>query len=321
MKNKNTSLSENFYSKQRVRDYDISKLKNNSAPFKASGSFEDKKRIEKLVARLSASKSAKKELEDLFNFGYTISLESSLDCLGYHQYETKSIVLGRQTSDAENIATLAHEVRHMRQCFNKIAAMPKLHEPFTEILVDRATEADAEMTAGIAVWELKEKGDAKPWGKFKKTSHNIAQAIENGFSKGKELNEIKTDAFLSWYKKQSRVDGYTENYVDYLDELKESNTLGKVRLYRQRDAQEIISKVCQNDGECYFTKDAKTIEAPKYSAISKDDYKKLKNFVSFLFKGDKTRIDQTMNNVNVRKKSEKSETKIVMNKLALSKSR
>jgi hypothetical protein len=293
--------------------FDYEKLEDKGVDFRLFyNSKEDKKRLKNLINRLCQDEETRKDLQKVALFGFKLGLSKSEDAHGSMYYTSKKITLNPRKSDEDLVATIAHESRHVIQCYNKIASFRSLHEPKTEIMVDRATESDAEVFAGLACWRLKENGDKGVWDRFKTSSKTISSSIEKGFEQKKDINEIKTDAFLAQYSGKSML-GYTDDYIKIIQEQQYVGLGYKLKLYRQRSPEEIISKVCKSGDKNYFTKDPNIIAKPKYSGVKEEQKEGLKKILFNKFRDNKQLAQETLDRIEIKPKEDDKKT--VMTKI------
>jgi len=259
---------------------------------KCKGTKEECARIKDIAERLSKSDFAKNSLEIAYKAGYSISFAEGMeDTAGVCNPSTKSITLSANDSDEQNIATLAHELRHAVQFTNGMGARIDLHNIKTQIMMNRAMEADAESCAGISAWELKEKGDEKPWEIFSKESPLIANAIEEDLEKNNSSmnsenakKSVLTKAFKAWYKNKNLRAAYEKNHVDNLLFLKEKELLGRLPLNQNIDPEDIINGICVlPNGEKYFKDDAKLISSRNYLSVNLSTHTSFKKIMQERF--------------------------------------
>ena len=258
--------------------------KTSDIPFKAKGSKKEKKRIAKLVKMLAKSPTARKTLEASHKAGYSISLVSGIDSLGFCDIDDKTITLNASFSNDKNVATLVHEARHAVQFDNGVDFALDRNNIKSFLMLMHTTEADAEANAGMAAWELKELGIAKPWKHFISDAPFVSKAIEKSINKnGLETidakKEVLTDAFESWHNDSFIRETYDKGYVDELEMYEEEGLAEEFKFDKNATAKEIVSMVCHNDGDMYYKKNSKEIETDNFLSISKEVKDSLSNLM------------------------------------------
>ncbi|MCK5296504.1 MAG: hypothetical protein KAJ75_06415 [Alphaproteobacteria bacterium] len=242
--------------------------------FRAEGTKEEKKRIEQMAATLAKSPTGKKTLQDIYKSGYAINFVSGTDILGFCDKNNKRITINAAFSNDSCIATIAHEARHAIQFDNGIDPKIAINNVKTYLMTLRTTEADAEANAGMTAWELKEHGITKPWEHFTNDSPYVAKAIQesvkkNGLETASAKKEALTEAFEGWHKNKILSEEYNQTYVDTLNLNAENGFAGAFQFDKNITGKELVSIICQNNGDVYYTKDPKRIESKDLLSISK----------------------------------------------------
>lgn len=167
----------------------------------------------RLVNRLSKIPTGKKVLEGLKKHRMPVCFESSS---GYGFYNAQKIVVNPRYSDDKVFSTLVHETRHMYQ--DKECGIHYERNDLdlkSQIMNDRAMEADAQTWAIRASYELKTAGDVGPFNSFKSKSPEIFDGFQAGLAKsGGVLNkDVMTAAFMAWYDQTALRAQYEKSYM------------------------------------------------------------------------------------------------------------
>lgn len=136
--------------------------------------------------------------------------------------------VGLNKSNDEIVADAAHELRHL---FQDKAGIHKIkpREKNDHIHLEYAGEADAEATASLLMWELKEAGHAGPW-----NAHNnplnygpksicyahISTAFKDAMTRGESKTDATLSAFRAWYRDRDLLSFYKDSALEGIDVAK-----------------------------------------------------------------------------------------------------
>lgn len=169
----------------------------------------EKKRADDIFKSLSAIPSGKKALATLARNHITVGFDSGLkDMGGYYCHDDKRVVLSRDFDQSFTELTLVHEARHAYQ--HAAAARNNIdleHLDFaSDLMVDRAMEADAQAQTMQACVEWSENGRPEPLKHFEKHFKPIADAYRK--------NNSLSDAFKGWFDDERISASYEYDFID-----------------------------------------------------------------------------------------------------------
>ena len=273
--------------RRRNRPYEeVSKTLEGGIPCRVMGTKEEKAKLRELVARLAKSETGKATLKKAFQGGYSIELTSGLDgTLGVCDPNKKIVSLNASCSDDENVATLAHEMRHAVQFVNRMGSHTERDDTKTQIMMTRAMEADAEATAALATWELKQQGEEGPWKLFVQDGPTVAEAFvasveKNGLETKENKNKALTEAFKGWYFNPRIRAAYDGGHVDFMKEIMAEGSAYLLQFDRNKKPETIIAGVCKSEnGENYCLDKPSILLGEKYLSMSEKHLNALKRFM------------------------------------------
>ena len=231
----------------------------------------------RLVNRLSKIPTGKKVLEGLKKYRMPVCFESSS---GYGFYNAQKIVVNPRYSDDKVFSTLVHETRHMYQ--DKECGINYERNDLdlkSQIMNDRAKEADAQTWAIRASYELKTAGDAGPFNSFKSKSPEIFDEFQAGLAKsGGVLNkDVMTAAFMAWYDQTALRAQYEKSYMTDSAAMDVQRVVmspvlksGSPVYYDKRPLKSLTSEqLLTAYASNYFSGDKKALESDKCLSVSR----------------------------------------------------
>ena len=190
---------------------------------------------------------------------------------GYADPCEECCVLSPKNTLAQNIVTLAHELRHAYQfTYEKLDDLGYTEsDTRTMLLKNRTMEADAESYGCLVAWELKEQGNDLCWQDFSKDFPEIAQPFEKTLAETGDVNQARTAAFKGWYDNAERRDSYDRSVVASIEDV--APEVFKKKL-KSVGAAKFVNAYCSDPdtGDNYFTEDPKMLETGKYTALYED---------------------------------------------------
>lgn len=196
------SLQEAFNqtgSKETVQCYDLYGVKVNVVP-------SEKEFAEKLFNSLASIPTGRQAIEDMKKYKVDFFLETSLGTAGgYFDPENNQIVMAKSLGMDFMEFALVHEARHLLQNnLGRNEAEAQNLDYATRLMINRATEADAQTQAIKACKEWQEQGHDAPMKRFEKHY----KPIVDRFEKTGKLS----DAFKGWYDDERITASYELGY-------------------------------------------------------------------------------------------------------------
>lgn len=245
-------------------------------PIKITGSEEDKNNLAKLVNRLAKSEHGKKVLEVACDAGVELTGLNLTDCGGCYDHSQKLAIISLNRDENKQLSTLAHELRHAEQCKSKeeLAFVSTTRcDIKTQLMGQRAIEADAYTYHSLCMWELDKAGEKGLFDDIKRDIPDIAKGIEKAVRPNGTLDVAKAmeNGFKGWYENTSLRDSYEEGMVDAHEQFKfvevvYTNPKGFAISY---SSEQIISGACEIDGKNYIDPDSKLLEKRHYLGVKK----------------------------------------------------
>lgn len=239
-------------------------------PFKMEGSKQEKKRLTALINRIAKSSPFGKSVLEKAAENYTLCFEMQSQTAGYTAPKSKVIALSPEYSDKYLLNVLVHESRHAGQFENGLNCDFGQMTVRSELMQFRAMEADAEACAGVATFEMKQKGDKKPFAKFSETSYDIAKQLQafDG-NPAADTGEMLRAAFDGWYKDGMIKDAYESSYItSIMDRAILDKTEAELPYSKQVKSADVIEKICVCPAGCYFADDKNHLDNPALLDIS-----------------------------------------------------
>ena len=238
----------------------------------------DQAKIIEVINEMCKSDAGRTILETAADNDYTLKFDKQLTkngLFGEADPSEEVCTLNPKNTLAENIVTLAHELRHAYQfTYEESEACPYEYDTKTMFLQNRVMEADAESYGCLVAWELKEQGNDLCWQDMKKEFPEITQPFEDTFAKTGDLDQARTAAFKGWYDNEERRNGYDENLDYWIRGVSPKSFKNKLKSI---SANKFVNAFCSDPetGEVYFTENPKILESGKYMAVSEDIKEKL----------------------------------------------
>jgi len=198
---------------------------------------------------------------------------------GYADPENKLCAMNPAFTVEDLIATMAHELRHVKQFDEPIVQecgdLTKV-DANTYYKCLRAMEADASAQECLVSWQLKEQGLPGAWNNFERDFPELAEPFkaEMANSKGPEdietLKKARTAVFLGWYENGPRRDGYDTDYAQMMAQAAGTGELLEVlpAELKRANAADMIPSICQENGNVYFAKDPAMLDTEHYTGVS-----------------------------------------------------
>lgn len=233
-----------------------------------------KRKMTEVINEMCKSDAGRAILETAAENGYELRFDKNAvneGIFGYADPCEECCALNPENSLAENIATLAHELRHAYQfTYEKLTDLEG-YEYDTKTLMhrDRIMEADAESYGCLVAWELKEQGNDACWKDFKAEFPEITDSFEAAYKETGDINQARTAAFKGWYDNADRRDSYDEGMVQ---EIEGTSPRSFNKKLKSVSAAKFVKAFCTDpeSGENYFTDDPSILESGKYTALYED---------------------------------------------------
>ena len=226
-----------------------------------------------VVDEMCKSDAGRAVLEFAADYGYELKFDrqtTKQGVFGYADPCEEVCALNPKNTLAQNIVTLAHELRHAYQY-----TMDEIDEPdhagySTKTMMHRSRvmEADAESFGCLVAWELKERGNDLCWRDFSESYPEIAKPFEKTLTETGDKNQARTAAFAGWYDNAERRDYYDQTLASCVESVSPSVFRANPKTI---SAARFVAAVCTDfNGENYFTGDPKSLEKGKYSEMFAD---------------------------------------------------
>ncbi|MCK5296189.1 MAG: hypothetical protein KAJ75_04800, partial [Alphaproteobacteria bacterium] len=241
------------------------------------------------------SELGKETLEIAAKAGYTVGFVDTLFCFGSCNDIKKTINLNPMFSDDKLVGTLAHEARHAGQ-FSRGASTSAVGNISvkSQIMLDRAMEADAQRTACIATWELKQKGDENAYKEFALKYPLITNSFEKAVKKGENAD---TAVFKGWYDDDKMKSIYEDTYRYQVEYEMDDDTMFR----KEYTSKEIVADICfTKDGKGYFTDSHKILEQGKFLDVEQETMDFLQKFMKERKERDGFTPDKSIDELPIR---------------------
>ena len=185
--------------KEEVQKYNIRGVNVNVAP-------SEKEFADKLFDSLAKIPTGRKAIDDMARYNVSFFLETSLGTAGgYFDPENNQIVMAKSLGMDFMEFSLVHEARHLLQNnLGRNEAESQNLDYKTRLMINRATEADAQAQAVQACKEWEAMGHTAPIKRFEKHY----KPILDRFAKSNTLS----DAFKGWYDDERITASYEFGY-------------------------------------------------------------------------------------------------------------
>lgn len=178
----------------------------------------EKRKLSIILNKLKNIPTGRKTLENLAEYGTIVSLEP-ISAWGGFSPENNRVYLNATAKNDKLCSTLVHEARHATQYMrkeNKTLSRGD-YDLETQIRLDRAQEADAQVFAYQAVCEWAWTGDQKPFQEFNAAYYETC----NFYHFQKRDKKIKDDTdearsvlFRAFFEESKRVASYENLYMN-----------------------------------------------------------------------------------------------------------
>lgn len=180
-------------------------------------SAEEKPFVEELFSSLAAIPTGRRAIEDMKKYKTEFLLETSMGTTGgcFEPGNNRIVMAKSMGMDFMQFA-LVHEARHLLQDKQGRHEVEEKNLDYASyLMINRATEADAQTQALQACLEWQAQGHIEPMKCFEKCYKTITDAYHK--------NNSLSDAFKGWYKDETNVASYEHSYdvVPYLSCLTE----------------------------------------------------------------------------------------------------
>lgn len=226
-----------------------------------------------VVNEMCKSDAGRAILEFAADYGYELKFDRKTakeGLFGYADPCEEVCVLNPKATMAQNIVTLAHELRHAYQYTMDEVDEPD-HSGYTAKTMmhrSRVMEADAESYGCLVAWELKQKGMKACWNDFSASYPEIAAPFETALNETGDVNQARTAAFKGWYDNADRRDYYDQSMASCVETTNPSVFRKKLKSVT---AAKFVNAVCRDpDGNNYFTADPKELEKGKFATMYAD---------------------------------------------------
>ena len=261
---------------------------------------EKRSRMTAIANALAKSPLGRETLKAAAGLGYRFTFaDDGSKANGSTAFLSKRIILNPHISDDKLVGTLCHECRHAVQ--NSHSTFLRDEDRWdvrTNLLYNRAMEADAQTYAICACKELAFLGKNGPYDEFKEKYPEIERAFDTAYkgAGNKITNEVMTKAFEGWYDQEYMKTRYEQGYILHpmVNDLKwmERGAYGK-DFDVSASAQQTIKEITQTKDGNYFTDDPEILNGKKYMAVTENTMEQMKNYMEArksLGKGDKTAV-------------------------------
>ena len=243
-----------------------------------AGKPADQAKMIEVINEMCKSDAGRIILETAADNDYTLKFDKQLaknGLFGEADPSEEVCSLNPKNTLAENIVTLAHELRHAYQySYEESEVCPYEYDTKTMFLQNRIMEADAESYGCLVAWELKEQGNDLCWKDMKEEFPEITQPFEDAFAKTGDLNQARTAAFKGWYDNEERRNNYDESMDNWIRGTNPKTFHNKLKSI---SANKFVNAFCSDPetGEVYFSENPKILESGKFMAVSEDIKEKL----------------------------------------------
>ncbi len=194
-----TAFEQSASKQEEVKQYDLYGVKVNVTP-------SEKKFAEDLFDSLAAIPTGRKAIEDMKKYKVDFFLETALGTAGgYFDPENNQIVMAKSLGMDFMEFALVHEARHLLQNNQgRNEAEEQNLDYASRLMINRATEADAQTQAIQACKEWEAQGHDAPMKRFEKHY----KPIVDRFNRSQSLS----DAFKGWYDDERISASYEQGY-------------------------------------------------------------------------------------------------------------
>ncbi|MGD9638935.1 MAG: DUF6782 family putative metallopeptidase [Alphaproteobacteria bacterium] len=264
-------ILQDVFNKKRADIKDVNVFDASKYPIKIKGNAQQKKKAGEALDVLMQSETGKKLVENAASYGYVIAAKPLEDVCGYCISSSKTVLLNYNKSSEDVIATLAHELRHVEQGHRGLFADLETDNIKSQVIKERATEADADVMMSVVLYELKEKGHI---GIFEKNLQEemALVAFDKEINNSGNIEKAKAAAFKGWYGNKVINDWYDNYYFVDGFQKDEDPEIMKLRAFSaSTNPSEYLLKLCEIDGKNYMSGEDKNIlNKGKFIEISRE---------------------------------------------------
>lgn len=184
---------------EKVKQYDLYGVQVNVTP-------SEKEFVENLFNSLASIPTGRQALEDMKKYKVGFYLETALGSSGgYFSPSQNRIVMAKSLGMDFMESALVHEARHLLQNNSGRAEIEEQHLDYaSRLMVNRATEADAQTQAIKACKEWEARGHDAPMKRFEKHYKPLVDCFEKTGN--------LSDAFKGWYHDEKICASYERGY-------------------------------------------------------------------------------------------------------------
>lgn len=303
---------------------------------------ENRPRMIAIANLLAKSPLGMETLQNAVELGYRFAfMNDDRKANGSTSFSAKRILLNPHMSDDKLVGTLCHECRHAVQK-SRSAALDEEErwDIRSNLLYNRAMEADAQTYAICACKELALQGTDKPYAEFKEKYPEIEKAFDTAYraAGNKITHKVMTKAFEGWYDQEVMKTRYEQGYIlkPLAGDLKwmQRGLCGK-SFDRSVSVWQTIKELTQTKDGNYFTDNPEVLNGGKYMSVTENTMQQMKNYMearkmlnkgdkSFVLEGIPTRLDVFISDMVEIKKPEPKNTDVqaaLMRKIMLKRGR
>lgn len=269
-------------------------------------SQEQKNRLSHIVNTVAkGSPFGKKILQDACDAGYSLAMEHMFGALGACEPEHKKIMLNPSMPNEDLVSTLVHEARHAQQDIRAPWLTERGNSEFaTELKLYRAAEADAEVAAVAACYEIKQNtGNNAPYSASADRDALIVSAFAaQAGSSTKVTSAMLRAAFNGWFEDQPITEEYERSYlVDEMNAVVKSGDFSKMKGNQSLSSRQIVETYCTDaDGNCYWSTDPDVMEDRDKLSVGSKTRKAAEKFYQARLEKTGREIDATYADLKVR---------------------
>lgn len=242
-----------------------------------------KRKLTLILNKLKKIPTGQKALADLAEHKTVVSLDN-ISAWGAFMPKNNRIVLWGSASNTKLFSVLVHEARHMYQHQNGAGQYKRNDLDIqSQIMLDRAKEADAQTAALTACFEWAAAGDQKPFQAFCDKTPIIYNSYFFNRKKQKfkdGTDKAKTAIFKAWYEQDNIMRVYENSYMgkpamrELADCLEKGRTFGDYTKAGQRQSltpRQVIEKIGADymiDPDFLATEKARAVTRPTKEALS-----------------------------------------------------
>lgn len=214
-----------------------------------------RERVSQLLAVLGMTKQGKELIADAKEFGVKI-MTDNIRAHGSFDDETNVVKLNCGGTFDRQLATLAHELRHAQQFKNGVQMNALKDRPEDYLHSQWLIEADANVSACVATWELKQMGIEGPYNALMKDDKHILEPFTKSAEQGGlETGDAQRAAFEGWFTDTGIRGCYDANYIRNFEYRKRNATKEEraEQFTRAVPVEDQVKKVCNVQGKSYMS--------------------------------------------------------------------